>query len=51
MARFYRLEVSRGTEGDVLRFNIIAKVAQLDGATVTLTDNPPGLRVTVQFLR
>ena len=49
MTRFYRLEASRGTEGDGLGLSMVAAVAQLHGASVTLADNVPGLRVMVSF--
>jgi signal transduction histidine kinase len=49
MTRFYRLEASRGTEGDGLGLSMVAAVAQLHGATVALSDNAPGLRVTLRF--
>jgi signal transduction histidine kinase len=49
MTRFYRLEASRGTEGDGLGLSMVAAIAQLHGATVALGDNGPGLCVSVRF--
>ena len=47
--RFYRLERSRTTAGSGLGLTLVAAVADLHGATVTLADNVPGLCVTVAF--
>jgi signal transduction histidine kinase len=46
---FYRLEASRTTEGSGLGFSLVAAIAKRHGATLRLSDNTPGLRVTVQF--
>jgi len=48
-ARFHRLEASRTTPGDGLGLSMVAAVAQLHGASVTLQDAGPGLRVAVTF--
>lgn len=47
--RFYRLEASRTTPGSGLGLALVKAVAELHGATVDLSDNHPGLRVTVRF--
>jgi signal transduction histidine kinase len=47
--RFYRLEASRTTPGSGLGLALVKAVARLHGAAVELSDNHPGLRVTVRF--
>jgi len=47
--RFQRLEHSQGSPGSGLGMSIVAAIADLHGLVVTLDDNHPGLRVTVQF--
>ena len=47
--RFYRLEKSRTTTGSGLGLSLVKAIAELHGASATLSDNAPGLRVTVQF--
>lgn len=47
--RFYRLEASRTTPGSGLGLALVKAVADLHGAPVELSDNQPGLRVTVRF--
>jgi signal transduction histidine kinase len=47
--RFYRLERSRSTPGSGLGLALVAAVARLHGATVTLADASPGLDVSVAF--
>lgn len=47
--RFYRLEASRTTPGSGLGLAIVKAIADLHGASVELSDNLPGLRVTVRF--
>jgi signal transduction histidine kinase len=47
--RFYRLEGSRTTPGSGLGLALVKAVAELHGASVELSDNEPGLRVTVRF--
>jgi signal transduction histidine kinase len=46
---FYRLESSRTTEGSGLGLSLVAAIAKRHGATLRLSDNHPGLCVTVQF--
>jgi signal transduction histidine kinase len=47
--RFYRLESSRTTPGSGLGLALVAAVADLHGARISLDDNHPGLRVTILF--
>jgi signal transduction histidine kinase len=49
LRRFYRLEASRGTPGSGLGLSLAAAIAALHGATLTLADNAPGLRVVLRF--
>lgn len=49
--RFYRLEKSRTTSGNGLGLSMVRAIAELHGATVTLNDNHPGLRVLVRLQR
>ena len=51
LRRFYRLEPARGTPGSGLGLSLVAAVAQLHEATLTLGDNTPGLVVRMQFTR
>ena len=51
LRRFYRLEPARGTPGSGLGLSLVAAVAQLHEATLTLGDNAPGLVVRMQFTR
>jgi signal transduction histidine kinase len=47
--RFYRLEASRTTPGSGLGLALVKAIADLHGVSVELSDNQPGLRVTVRF--
>ncbi len=47
--RFYRLERSRSTPGSGLGLALVAAVARLHGAVVSLADAAPGLDVRVAF--
>jgi signal transduction histidine kinase len=47
--RFYRLEQSRSTPGSGLGLALVASVARLHDAGVSLHDAEPGLRVRVRF--
>jgi signal transduction histidine kinase len=47
--RFYRLERSRCTPGNGLGLSLVAAVARLHGARISLSDNAPGLRIELQF--
>lgn len=49
LRRFYRCEQSRTTEGSGLGLSLVAAVAELHDATLTLAANTPGLRVEVSF--
>jgi signal transduction histidine kinase len=49
LQRFFRLETSRTTPGSGLGLSLAAAVATLHDATLELSDNAPGLRVTVSF--
>lgn len=49
MRRFHRLDDSRTAPGYGLGLSLVAAVADLHRATVTLEDNGPGLRVVVCF--
>lgn len=46
---FYRLETSRTTEGSGLGLSLVAAIAKRHRARLTLLDNNPGLRVSLQF--
>jgi signal transduction histidine kinase len=47
--RFYRLEQSRSKPGNGLGLSLVAAVARLHGARLTLSDNAPGLCVRLHF--
>ncbi len=47
--RLYRLEKSRTTRGSGLGLSLVAAIAELHSAKVTLADNKPGLVVEVMF--
>lgn len=47
--RLYRLERSRTTPGHGLGLSLVEAIAQAHGAELDLTDNAPGLRVTLTF--
>lgn len=47
--RFVRLESSRSSPGSGLGLSLVAAVAKLHQAILTLTDNKPGLIVCLQF--
>jgi signal transduction histidine kinase len=47
--RFYRLERSRSTPGNGLGLSLVAAVARLHGARVTLCENSPGLCVKLHL--
>lgn len=48
--RFVRLDPSRGGSGAGLGLALVAAVARMHGAVLTLDDNTPGLRVEMAFL-
>jgi signal transduction histidine kinase len=47
--RFYRLERERSSPGHGLGLSLVRAIADLHGATVTLADNNPGLKVLISF--
>jgi signal transduction histidine kinase len=47
--RFYRLERSRNTPGSGLGLSLVEAIAALHQIGIELTDNAPGLRVTLRF--
>jgi signal transduction histidine kinase len=47
--RFYRLESSRSKSGSGLGLSLVEAIAALHGVSIELTDNRPGLRVTLRF--
>lgn len=49
LERFYRLDRSRSTPGSGLGLSLVAAVAKLHGARMSLEDNEPGLRVVLEF--
>lgn len=49
--RFARGEASRTTPGNGLGLSLVAAVTAAHGGTVAVTDNAPGLRVTLRFPR
>lgn len=46
---FYRMEASRSTSGSGLGLSLVSAIADLHGITINLSDNHPGLRVTLIF--
>ncbi|ACK50475.1 integral membrane sensor signal transduction histidine kinase [Methylocella silvestris BL2] len=49
LKRFYRLEQSRTTPGNGLGLSLVAAVANVHGARITMQNNEPGLRFEIQF--
>lgn len=47
--RLYRLDRSRASQGFGLGLSLVRAIARLHGATVTLSDNDPGLIVTLEL--
>ena len=51
LQRFVRLEASRSTPGTGLGLTLVKAVADLHEAALSLSDNRPGLRVTIRFAK
>jgi signal transduction histidine kinase len=51
LERFVRLESSRNSPGTGLGLSLVAAVARLHDAALTLGDNHPGLKATISFPR
>ncbi|HLO76799.1 MAG TPA: HAMP domain-containing sensor histidine kinase, partial [Magnetospirillum sp.] len=49
--RFVRLDATRSTPGNGLGLSLVKAVARLHGATLSLGDNAPGLRVNLLFAK
>jgi signal transduction histidine kinase len=49
--RFIRLDDSRGRPGAGLGLSLVAAVARMHDAELSLADNAPGLRATLHFMR
>lgn len=49
LERFYRLDKSRTTEGSGLGLSMVKAICELHDASISLSDNEPGLRVTILF--
>lgn len=47
--KFFRLELSRHTAGNGLGLSLVAAIARIHNATITLEDNLPGLRVRISL--
>lgn len=49
--KFFRLEMSRNTKGNGLGLSLVAAIAGIHNADITLEDNAPGLKVRIMFRR
>lgn len=49
LERFVRLDATRTTPGNGLGLSLVSAVARLHGATLSLEDNQPGLRLVLRF--
>lgn len=49
LERFVRLDTSRSTPGNGLGLSLVKAVAKHHGANLTLADNHPGLRISLDF--
>jgi len=47
--KFFRLEESRHTKGNGLGLSLVAAIARIHNAQILLSDNNPGLKVTLRF--
>jgi signal transduction histidine kinase len=49
LQRFVRLDATRSTPGNGLGLSLVEAVAKLHGAELALSDNRPGLKVSLAF--
>ena len=49
LQRFVRLDATRSTPGNGLGLSLVDAVGKLHGAELTLSDNRPGLKVSLAF--
>ena len=49
LERFYRTEASRSTNGSGLGLSLVSAIATVHQAAISLTDNHPGLKITLTF--
>ena len=49
LERFYRMESSRSTSGSGLGLSLVSAIANVHQASLALTDNQPGLKITLSF--
>lgn len=49
LRRFARMEASRTTSGNGLGLSLVKAIADAHGARLSLSDNQPGLKVTIDF--
>lgn len=47
--KFFRLEQSRGSKGNGLGLSLVAAIARIHGAKISLEENHPGLKVRIAF--
>ena len=47
--KFFRMEQSRNTKGNGLGLSLVAAIARIHNAIITLQDNNPGLRIIITF--
>lgn len=49
--KFFRMEQSRHTKGNGLGLSMVAAVARIHDARILLSDNNPGLKITLRFVK
>jgi signal transduction histidine kinase len=49
--KFFRLEQSRHTKGNGLGLSLVEAIARIHNAQIILSDNKPGLRVCLRFMK